>query len=119
PEGVALDQIRHRRQPPAQPRFQVFVRHLRLNQIFQELFGPSTFFAPFATKAPPTPSCDGICLPALSSGKPIVTMSLYSSFLWYSATSGEIVPSMYAIICLAWNALLSSASFQLSAPGGT
>src|SRR5262245_43279694 len=40
---------------------------------------------------PMSPSCDGIWRPALSSGKPMVTMSLYSSFLWYSVSSVEIV----------------------------
>src|SRR6516165_5966106 len=119
PEGVAFDEIRHRRQPSAQPRFQVFIVTFGWIRYFRKSLAPSTFFAPFGTKGPMTASCAGICLPALSSGKPIVTMSSYSSFLWYNATSGEIVPSMYAIICLAWNALLSSASFQLSAPGGT
>jgi hypothetical protein len=35
------------------------------------------------------------------------------------ATSVEMVPSRSMAICLAWKALLSSASFQLIAPGGT
>ncbi len=46
-------------------------------------------------------------------------MSSYWSFSWIMATSVEIVPSRSMTNCFAWIALLSSASFQLSAPGGT
>jgi hypothetical protein len=46
-------------------------------------------------------------------------MSSYSSLLTMIATSVEIEPSRSITIVLAWKALLSSASFQLIAPGGT
>jgi hypothetical protein len=77
------------------------------------------FFAPFGMKAPLTVSGDGIGLPSLLLGKPSVTTSSYFSLSWYIASPVEIVPSRSMTICLAWKELLSSASLQSSAPGGT
>ena len=79
----------------------------------------ATFFALFGMKAPAAPSSARIGLPSLSFGSFNVMTSLYFSFSWNIATSVEIVPSRSITICLAWKALLSSASFQFSAPGGT
>ena len=78
-----------------------------------------TFFAVLAMKAPATPSSARIGWPKLSLGSFSVTTSLYLSLSWIIATSVEMVPSRSITIALAWKALLSSASLQLSAPGGT
>jgi hypothetical protein len=79
----------------------------------------STFFAPFGIRPHALAALLGTGLPSLLRAKPIVTMSLYSCFLSKMATSVEIVPSRSITVVLAWKALLSSASFQLIALGGT
>jgi len=38
PERVGLDQLRVGDRPTAEPAFQVFVEHLRLDRVFQEFF---------------------------------------------------------------------------------
>src|SRR5215470_18502639 len=39
PEGIALDQLRHRREPAAEPVLEILVHHLRLDQVLEELLG--------------------------------------------------------------------------------
>src|SRR6516162_1096535 len=82
-------------------------------------FATATFFAPFGIRPQVVRAWLGTGLPSFESGRPIVTMSSYSSFLLKIATSVEIEPSRSMTIVLAWKALLSSASFQLMALGGT
>src|SRR5215471_14188746 len=82
-------------------------------------FATATFLAPFGIRPQVVRAWLGTGLPAFESGRLIVTMSSYSSFLLKIATSVEIEPSMSITMVLAWKALLSSASFQLIALGGT
>src|SRR6516165_6847911 len=90
-----------------------WIRYLRNS------FATVTFCAPLGISPQVVRAWLGTGLPAFDSGRPIVTMSSYSSFLLKIATSVEIEPSRSITIVLAWNALLSSASFQLIALGGT
>src|SRR5260370_7041124 len=77
------------------------------------------FFAPFGIIVNAPPFWVTICLPLLSSGGGIVRTSLYSSFCFLSiASSVDSVPSKSITQSLEWNALLSSASFQLIELGG-
>src|SRR4051794_17047245 len=86
---------------------------------FRKSFATSTFFAPLGIIPPVLVTTLGIGFPSLLSGNPIVMMSSYSSFFLIIATSVEIEPSRSITIVLEWKALLSSASFQLMALGGT
>ena len=85
---------------------------------FMKSLATSTPFAPFGMIAPPTPSSAGIGVPSFLFGSPIVVTWERSS-LSLIATSVEIVPSRSITNSFEWKALLSSASFQLSAPDGT
>ncbi len=83
-------------------------------------FATSTFFAPFGIIAQfDADTGVAICLPSLCSGGGMVSTSLYSSFCLRSiASSVDSVPSKSMTQSLEWNALLSSASFQLIELGG-
>ena len=82
-------------------------------------FATSTFAAPLGIIAQFTPNWLAICVPSLCSGGGMVSTSLYSSFCLRSiASSVDSVPSKSITQSLAWNALLSSASFQLTELGG-
>src|ERR1700723_2702542 len=75
----------------------------------------SMLLAPLGMKAPPIPNSAVIGVPSFLFGKPIVVTSARSA-LSLIATSVEIVPSRSITNSFEWNALLSSASFQLNPP---
>ena len=86
---------------------------------FAMSFPTSTFFAPFGMIMQLVPNCGFIRLPSLVSGRPRVMTSFSSSFCFLSiASSVDKVPSKSMTHNFEWNALLSSASFQLIELGG-
>ena len=89
-------------------------------QYFMRSLATSTFFAPFGMKPPPAPTWAAIGWPSLPLGRPVVTTScIYACVSLIIASSVEIVPSKSTTNTFSWKALLSSASFQLNASGGT
>src|SRR6516225_4673634 len=101
------------------PTFKYSLQTLGWIRYLRNSFATVTFFAPFGIRPQVVRAWLVTGLPSFDIGRTIVTMSAYSSFLLKSATSVEIEPSRSITLVLASKALLSSASFQLIALGGT
>src|SRR5262249_56253454 len=90
-------------------------------QYFRSSLATVTFGAPLGIRPQLKPTWLTTGLPSLVSGKPCVAISwkYQSGCSALTATSVDSVPSTSITMSCAWKALLSSASFQLTALGGT
>src|SRR5579862_9650187 len=119
PPGIGLERLCVNRHEAADAALGKLVVDSGCMINLEKSFATARFFAPFGITAKPTPKNPGITLPSLSSGRGwVMTLFSPSTSVDTIAISVDSVPSKSTTHSLEWNALLSSASFQLIELGG-
>src|SRR5262249_52783052 len=119
PQRVALGQFRNRQHPSAEPTLQILVQHLWLEHIFDQFLGQLDVFRALWDRGSEDPDLRRHLLAVVVERLPLGHDVVVFLFFVVEATSVEIEPSKSITMSFAWNALLSSTSFQPTTAGGT